>query len=85
MYFRVIMWIARDKNGALLLFRFFPKRLLNSKNWRRDNNTIVIDDNRFYFLKCEDEPIEVNIFSDKMIQEIKNDWYQSGYESIYGH
>lgn len=55
------MWVARDKSGILLLFKFFPKRLINSSTWRRDNNTIVLESCLFPNIKWEDEPIEVVI------------------------
>ena len=66
------MWIARDKNGLLLLFYDFPKRHINVDTWHRPINSIVLyseDYQQYNSLKWEDEPIEVDICDITLVEK----------------
>lgn len=56
------MWIARDKDGTLVLFKVKPVRCKDKwvsfgVNWEN----FTIDESLFPELKWEDEPIEVEL------------------------
>ena len=72
------MWIARDKNGELILFRDYPKRNINMNNYDRLVNSIVLYDDdypQYKTLSWEDEPIEVELIETSTLNfiEIQNE------------
>ena len=76
------MWIARDKDGHLVLFtKDKPIRSLN--DWQDQNNSatwVYIDDCYAPMLTWEDEPIEVKLVS-KSIDEKKLEQLVTKYAS----
>lgn len=79
------MWIARNRNNSLYMFYDKPYR---EHNWRwvidlKDLNIMELKDEehpQFKDLKWEDEPVEVNIFTNKFIQEFGDACYKQGEE-----
>lgn len=72
------MWIARDKNGELILFRDYPKRNANVNSCDRPTNSIVLYDEdypQYRTLSCENEPIEVELIATSTLNfiEIQNE------------
>ena len=72
------MWIARDKNGELILFRDYPKRNINMNSYDRLVNSIVLYDDdypQYKTLSWEDEPIEVELIETSTLNfiEIQNE------------
>ena len=53
------MYVARDKNGMLFLFKIKPVRMGDIWSW--DEYSYVLDYDMFPNLKWEDEPLEVNL------------------------
>ncbi len=54
-------WVARDKDGTLILGRACPYRITGSGVWMGFHQCMKIDNESFPDLKWEDEPIEVEI------------------------
>lgn len=78
------MWIARDKNGPLLLFYDFPKRHINVDTWHRPNNSMVLyseDYPQYRSLKWEDEPIEVNICDVTLVEKYEE--LKDSYDALH--
>lgn len=59
------MWVARDNDGTLKCFTKTPRRL--GVSWCVDDNvcgySVRIDSNLYPYLRWEDEPIEVELWS----------------------
>lgn len=70
------MWIARDKNNELYLYWNKPVRA--TEEWLTNSVSMGIDDSMFSNLKWEDEPVEVNIFTNEFIQEFGDACYKQG-------
>ena len=81
------MWVAREESGRLFLFESKPIKNVKCPGlWVNDNVTtpiMEIDANLFPYVTWEDEPIEVKLYSDVEISEIKSDSYKDGYDSGY--
>ena len=72
------MWIARDKNGSLMLFRDYPKRNINVNSCDRPVNSIVLYDEdypQYRTLSWKDDPIEVDLIETSTLNfiEIQNE------------
>lgn len=90
------MWIARDKNNDLCLYKEKPSRNENDSQWFiAGGYYLILQENLFPELKWEDEPIEVNLYSKNDIRNIEaesretghNEGYDLGYDHGYneGH
>lgn len=78
------MWIVRDKNGPLILSYDFPKRHIDVKTWHRSVNSMVLYDSdypMFRDVKWEDEPIEVNICGNKLMNEYEE--IKDAYDALH--
>lgn len=75
------LWLARDKDNFLTLFKNKPERL-NGRwldfNPDTEKQFIFIDETLFPDLKWRDEPLEVNIFSKDFIQKFGDACYKQG-------
>ena len=75
------LWLARDKDGFLTLFKSKPERA--HEEWvdfnpETEEQFIFIDNSLFPNLKWEDEPIEVNIFTKEFVQKFGDACYEQG-------
>ena len=56
------LWVARDKRGVLFLYKTKPILDYDFGIWFSDSDCMgTISKNLFHELKCEDEPIEVEL------------------------
>lgn len=64
------MWVARDEDGIIALYRKKPRRvimnwfdrhILRKKNCWRGSLLVYLSKDRFEYLKWEDEPISVYV------------------------
>lgn len=72
------MWIARDKNVELILFRDYPKQHTNVNSFDHQANSIVLYDEdypQYRTLSWEDDPIEVELIATSTLNfiEIQNE------------
>ena len=76
------MWVARDKNGELFLWKYKPERgdeLWNVEGMFTFEPWFMIDSNLFPNLSWEDEPIEIEIIPKSAKETLLE------YEAIYDH
>ena len=64
------MWVARDKDNTLSLWSTLPRRIGNV--WWSENTPRMtyIDANMFPYLRWEDEPLKVELISEKALIEL---------------
>lgn len=70
------LWTARNKNGDLFLYNQKPIRSEN----RWTGNSIILPNSLFPNLSWNDEPLKIKLMSEKMIQQIKQEEYNRGYD-----
>ena len=74
------MWIARDNNGSLMLFRDYPKQHANVNSCDRPVNSIVLYDEdypQYRTLSWKDDPIKVELIETSTLNfiEIQNELF----------
>lgn len=90
--FATKLWVARDENGWLHLWFREPHRARNfwiaeqiQDGWLQREEFVQnkhrLDDNLFPEIEWEDEPLEIKLFSDDMIENINENAYQRGYKA----
>lgn len=59
----ITAWIARDKDGALYMYKVKPYRGKNDYDdcWDSDGDTLALDNSLFRSITWESEPLEVTI------------------------
>lgn len=71
------MWVARNQDGTLKLFDSMPKRGEPYSEWV-NAWCLKLNNDLFPELKWEDEPIEVNIFTNEFVQGFGDACYKQG-------
>lgn len=66
------MWVARDKDGTLIMFHEKPIRRIDYWGPSDDNEVFTITEGLFPNLKWEDEPLEVELTPTRKVVNIAN-------------